>query len=94
MQLVPTSNTYFEFKKSAKVVVTFTQIFEEHTLYLVFIVDDETSLVVLAENDFNALGFQVYYELEPALLAPENGVELSVAGIYEPFMGLGVGKSL
>lgn len=57
-------------------------------------VDDKDALVFLADNSFEALGFQVYYNLEAELMVPEKGIELGVAGTYNSYMGLGVGKKL
>lgn len=50
--------------------------------------------ILLAENNSEAIGFQAYYQVESNLMIPEKGIELSVAGTYEAYMSLGVGKNL
>lgn len=55
---------------------------------------DEGSLVLLTEAKGEALGFQVYRSIGPALMVPDSAVELCVAGTLRRFMGRGVGKGL
>lgn len=57
------------------------------------IVDDE-AMIIIAEKDMEELGFQVYEPITSDLMAPDDGVELSIAGIYPSQMRSGVGKKL
>ncbi|MCM1991403.1 GNAT family N-acetyltransferase [Oceanirhabdus seepicola] len=58
------------------------------------LVEEDDSLVLIAEKDKKELGFQVYEPITPDLMAPDDGVELSIAGTYYSQMGSGVGKKL
>lgn len=51
-------------------------------------------IVLIAEKDNKALGFQDYEIISPNLMAPDNAVELCVAGTYHSQMGSGIGKKL
>lgn len=57
-------------------------------------VDDEDATIFFALLDKKALGFQAYWPTEPELMAPDNSVELSIAGTYASEMGKGIGKRL
>lgn len=57
-------------------------------------VEDDAMTILLAEKDGEELGFQVYEAAAPALMAPDGGAELSIAGTYPGRMGTGVGKKL
>ncbi len=58
------------------------------------IVDDDEAMIIIAEKDMEELGFQVYEPITSDLMAPDDGVELSIAGIYPSQMRSGVGKKL
>ena len=58
------------------------------------IVEDDEAIIIIAEKDMKELGFQVYEPITSDLMAPDDGVELSIAGIYPSQMGRGVGKKL
>ncbi len=58
------------------------------------IVEDDDLTVLLAEKDEEELGFQIYETVASDLMIPDNGAELSVAGIYPCQMGNGIGKKL
>ena len=58
------------------------------------LVEDEEAVILIAEKDRKELGFQVYEPVIPNLMAPDDGVELSIAGIYPTQMRSGVGKKL
>lgn len=58
------------------------------------IVEDEDATVLIATKDMKELGFQVYETINPDLMSPDDGVELSIAGTYPSEMGNGVGKKL
>ncbi|SET83974.1 GNAT family N-acetyltransferase [Lacrimispora sphenoides] len=56
--------------------------------------EDEEAMILIAEKDRKELGFQVYEPVIPDLMTPDDGVELSIAGIYPTQMRSGVGKKL
>ncbi len=58
------------------------------------LVEDEENTVLLAEKDGDTLGFLVYRRNDPALMLPDDSVELCVAGTVRTQMGRGVGKGL
>jgi GNAT superfamily N-acetyltransferase len=58
------------------------------------IVEDDDTTVLVAVKNMKELGFQVYEPITSDLMAPDDGVELSIAGIYPSQMGRGVGKKL
>lgn len=58
------------------------------------IVEDDDSMIFIAEQDGQELGFQVYEHISSGLMVPDDGVELSIAGIYPSQMRSGVGKKL
>jgi len=58
------------------------------------LVEDNDSTILIAEKDTKELGFQVYDPITPDLMAPDDGVELSIAGTYSSQRGRGVGKKL
>ncbi|MFV0243206.1 MAG: GNAT family N-acetyltransferase [Lacrimispora sphenoides] len=55
---------------------------------------DREAMILIAEKDRKELGFQVYEPVIPDLMTPDDGVELSIAGIYPTQMRSGVGKKL
>lgn len=58
------------------------------------IVEDDEAMIIIAEKDMKELGFQVYEPIASDLMAPDDGVELSIAGIYPSQMRSGIGKKL
>lgn len=58
------------------------------------IVDDEEALLLIAEMNGTAAGFQAYWPCTLDLMIPERAIELSVAGTLPSFMGRGIGKNL
>ncbi len=58
------------------------------------IVEEEETIILIAEKDMKELGFQVYEPVTSNLMAPDHAVELSIAGIYTSQMRSGVGKKL
>lgn len=58
------------------------------------IVEDDEAMIIIAEKDRKELGFQVYEPITSALMAPDDGVELSIAGSYPSQIRSGVGKKL
>ncbi len=58
------------------------------------LVEDNDSMILIAEKDMKELGFQVYEPITPDLMAPDNGVELHIAGTHHSQRGRGVGKKL
>ena len=58
------------------------------------LVEDNNATVFIAEKDMRQLGFQVYDEVAPSLMTPDNVVELSVAGVDPSHMGGSIGKKL
>ncbi|WFA09276.1 hypothetical protein [Tissierella sp. Yu-01] len=58
------------------------------------LVEDDEAMIIIAEKDMKELGFQVYEPITSDLMAPDDGVELSIAGIYPSLMRSGVGKKL
>jgi L-amino acid N-acyltransferase YncA len=57
-------------------------------------VEDNDAMIFIAEKEMKALGFQAYWPVTPDLMAPDGGVELSIAGTCYSQMGNGVGKKL
>lgn len=57
-------------------------------------VEDDDATVLIAIKDMKELGFQVFCSITSDLMAPDDGVELSIAGTYYSQMGSGVGKKL
>jgi ribosomal protein S18 acetylase RimI-like enzyme len=57
-------------------------------------VEDNDAMIFIAEKEMKALGFQAYWPVTPDLMAPDGGVELSIAGTCYSQMGSGVGKKL
>jgi ribosomal protein S18 acetylase RimI-like enzyme len=58
------------------------------------IVEDDAAMIIIAEKDMKELGFQVYESIASNLMAPDDGIELSIAGIYPSQMRSGVGKKI
>lgn len=58
------------------------------------IVEDENATVLIAKKDMKEVGFQVYETINSDLMSPDDGVELSIAGINPSEMGNGIGKKL
>lgn len=57
-------------------------------------VEDGEMTILLAEQDGEELGFQIYEAAAPGLMSPDGSAELSVAGTYPCRMGMGIGKRL
>ncbi len=57
-------------------------------------VEENDAMIFIAEKEMKGLGFQAYWPSTPDLMAPDDGVELSIAGTYYSQMGSGVGKKL
>ncbi len=57
-------------------------------------VEDGGMTVLLAETDGETLGFQLYEAAAPGLMAPDDCVELGVAGTDSSRMKTGIGKTL
>jgi ribosomal protein S18 acetylase RimI-like enzyme len=57
-------------------------------------VEDDDAMILIASKDMKELGFQAYGPADSVLMAPDDGVELSVAGTYGSQRGSGVGKRL
>lgn len=55
---------------------------------------EEDDIVLLAEKDMQELGFQVYENITPNLMTPDDVIALDVAGTYSSQMGSGIGKKL
>jgi len=58
------------------------------------LVNDDESIVFLAEENDKAVAFQVYEYLDNGIMIPDNSIELSVAGTLKAFAGQGLGKHL
>lgn len=58
------------------------------------IVEDEEAIVILAEKSGEVVGFHAYWPQDSGLMAPDQAVELSVAGTLAAQMGMGIGKAL
>lgn len=58
------------------------------------IAEDDEAMIIIAEKDMKELGFQVYEPITSDLMAPDDGVELSIAGIYPSKMRSGIGKKI
>ncbi|GLC89275.1 GNAT family N-acetyltransferase [Lysinibacillus piscis] len=58
------------------------------------IIEEADETILLALQDQQELGFQVYYPSIANLMTPDNSVELSIAGTYASQMGKGIGKQL
>jgi ribosomal protein S18 acetylase RimI-like enzyme len=58
------------------------------------IVDDNEAIVILAEIDSKAIGFQAYWPQSNGLMSPDNAVELSISGVLPSKMGEGIGTKL
>jgi GNAT superfamily N-acetyltransferase len=57
-------------------------------------VEDDEATILLSIKDMKELGFQAYWPITKDLMAPDNGIELAIAGTYNSQMGSGVGKKL
>ncbi len=57
-------------------------------------VEDNDATILIAVKDMKELGFQAYWPITSDLMAPDDGVELSIAGTYYSHMRSGVGKKL
>lgn len=58
------------------------------------LVEDNDTTILIAVKDMNELGFQAYSTITSELMAPDDGVELSIAGTYYSQMGKSIGKKL
>jgi ribosomal protein S18 acetylase RimI-like enzyme len=58
------------------------------------LVDEDDVIVLIAEKDNQGLGYFDFEYLSNALMVPNKTIELCVAGVFEAFRGLGVGKAL
>jgi ribosomal protein S18 acetylase RimI-like enzyme len=58
------------------------------------IVEDSDATILIAVKNMKELGFQAYWPTTSDLMAPDDGVELSIAGTIYSQMRSGVGKKL